>query len=129
MLEKAIEETRGDLKKLIKYDDRFHPIKNIDAAARMLSDLYFNQNPRRRTWARALERYAGRPTYDSKVLGYATKIRNPRFRRIVEFNFDSTNRNLIIGGRPLTFERYIAIFHHLNRNYGLKLYSKLPRHP
>ncbi len=38
-IDRAIDMTNGDLKDLIKVDERFHPIKNIDAAGRMLCDF------------------------------------------------------------------------------------------
>lgn len=128
LLKKAIQETGGDLKKLIKYDDRFHPIINIDAAARMLCDLYQKQNSGTRSWTRALERYAGRRAYDSRVIDFANKINNPRFMKVVKFNFDYKNPDVRVGGRSINFDRWIGFFHQLNRNYGLDDYRRLPRH-
>jgi len=125
LLRRAIQEAGGDLRKLIRYDDRFHPIKNIDAAARILCDLYLSQNHRNRSWHRALNMYAGRPTYSSKVVDYARKISSKNFRRVVEFNFNSANKDVIIGSRIINFRRYLQIFHEQNRNFGLDLYSKM----
>ena len=116
----------GDLKDLIKIDERFHPIKNIDAAARMLCDLYESNGY---TWRRALERYAGRRSYDSRVINYANKMTNSNFMRRVRNNFSSRNRNVKVGGKQITFDGYLSAFRNLNRNYGLDAYSKLRKHP
>ncbi len=126
-LRKAIKAENGDLKELIKYDDRWHPIKNIDAAARMICDYYQKTG----SWARALEMYAGRRTYDSKVLAFAKKMKDASEMRVVEFNFNRTNKNAVNRLRfrgPITFKEYINIFNSQNANYGLKKYQKLPSH-
>jgi len=120
----ALEETNGDLKKLIEYDDRWHPIKNVDAAARMLCDNYRKTH----SWGRALELYAGRSSYDSKVLSFAKKMNDPKFLRLIEFNFDRTNGNATNLSKPLKFKDYIAAFQRQNVNYGLNEYQKLPKH-
>lgn len=125
-LRRAIEATDGDLKDLIKIDERFHPIKNIDAAARMLCDLYESNG---HTWRRALERYAGRGSYDSRVLNYSNKITSSNFMRGVRRDFGGKNRNVKISGKQITFDSYLSTFHNLNRNYGLDTYSKLRKHP
>ena len=116
----AIDATNADLKDLIKYDDRFHPIKNIDAAARMIADHFESTH----SWSKALEKYAGRGSYDSKVLGYSGRIGNPAYRRQIARDFNERNSGFSVGGRPMTFDRYLATFHGLNRNYGLDAYRK-----
>lgn len=126
LLREAVKKTKGDLKQLIVYDDRFHPIKNIDAAARMLADNFQGSG---RSWNRALERYAGRRTYDSKVIKYAKFIGDAHFMAKVRADFSQRNRNFVIGGGPLDFDSYTSIFHQLNRNYGLDEYTKLRKHP
>ncbi|MBI2558456.1 transglycosylase SLT domain-containing protein [Candidatus Woesearchaeota archaeon] len=124
-LKQAINEVHGDLKELINYDDRFHPIKNVDAAARMLCDLYQKTH----SWDSALERYAGRRNYDSRVRHLAEAISSGRVMRIVRFNFNNSNINAKAYSKSIDFDGYVKLFHNLNRNYGLDEYKKLKRHP
>ena len=117
----AIHQERYDLKELIKYDDRFHPIMGIDVAARMMCDLFSET----RNWDRALERYAGRASYDSWVGTIAKSLKDPKIMQKVRDDFDAKNANLVVGGARLTFDRYLKMFHEQNINYGLNDYKKL----
>lgn len=124
-INRAIELHNGDLKDLIALDDRFHPIKNLDAASRMLADHFQNTH----SWNRALERYAGRRNYDGRVGYYANKIHSTKFMARVREDFKIRNTGILIVGRPIDFDRYITIFSRLNYNYGLQAYLDLPRLP
>lgn len=126
LIRAAIKRTNGDLKRLIKYDDRFHPIKNVDAAMRMLSDFH----EVRKTWIGTFERFSGRPAseYGSKVMNYSAKIGSPNFMQKVKEDFEKRNEGATVNGRYLTFERYLKVFHDLNRNYGLDVYKNLGKH-
>ncbi len=115
--------TGHDLKQLIDEDERFHPVKNIDAAARMVCD-YYEQNGH--SWSEALFRYAGRRSYPTKIFGFANDINNPKFMSSVSEDFANRNRNFRINGKPFTFDNYLRIFHNSNEhNYGLLEYKKL----
>jgi hypothetical protein len=124
-IERAIDLHNGDLKDLTSVDDRFHPIKNVDAAGRMLADLYQHTH----SWSKALERYAGRGSYDTRVLKYAAKIHSTKFMAKVRRDFANRNNGVSISGKPIDFDRYIRIFSHLNYNYGLQHYKNLARRP
>jgi hypothetical protein len=124
-IEKAIDLHNGDLRDLVSIDDRFHPIKNVDAAGRMLADIY----QRKHSWKKALERYAGRGSYDSKVLKYTDKMHNKRFMANVRKDFAERNQGILISGKPIDFDRYITIFSNLNYNYELEHYKNLARKP
>src|SRR3989338_5009627 len=123
-IEDIIDRMNGDLEELIKYDDRFHPIKNIDAAARMMCDLY----ERTHSLSRALEKFSGRGRYDSKVLGYAGKINSRLHRRGLAAKFNDRNKDNSLHGKKLTFERYLTYFHERNKNFGLEHYQKQRRY-
>jgi len=124
-IERVIDTVDADLKDLIKYDDRFHPIKNIDAAARMVCDHY----ERSHSWERALEKYAGRKDYDSKVMDYVGRMGSKPFMDNVREDFNRRNKNFKVEGKHIDFDRYRQIFRGLNRNYGLDDYAKLEKHP
>ena len=124
-IETVIDAVNADLKDLIDYDERFHPIKNIDAAARMLCDHY----QRIHSWHEALERYAGRRTYDSKVMSYVERMASRRFMDNVRLDFEARNQEIKVNGKLFDFDAYLATFHRLNRNYGLDAYLKLKRRP
>jgi len=130
----ALKEEKADLKDLIKYDDRWHPIINIDAAARMMCD-YFEEGIRRRNgriqshdWDVALEIYSGRPhwQYGRHVRRIADRINSPTTMRNLARRFNAQNAKTIVQGAPLTFDRYIQLFAEQNRNYGLDRYRNLP---
>jgi hypothetical protein len=125
-LKKAIEATGGDLKDLIAYDERFHPIKNVDAAARMVCDHYESRGGRH-SWNKALERYAGRKEYDGNVNSYVANMASSNFMNNLRSAFNERNKNFKINGQTLTFDAYIKAFNQANRNYGLDDYKKLGR--
>jgi len=124
-IERAIDTVSADLKDLIGYDDRFHPIKNIDAAARMVCDHY----ERKHSWTNALKRYSGRKSYGQKVMNYVRELGSKRFMDGVREDFSRRNQNFRVDAMPLNFDRYRAVFRGLNKNYGLDAYTKLKRHP
>ncbi len=108
-----------NLKELVDYDDRLHPVKNLDAAGRMIADLY----QRRGSWRVALERFAGRSDYDSHVMRYVTLLGSTQFMTSVASDFHGRNNGFATAP---TFDRYAGIFFELNRNYGFDTYKKLP---
>jgi len=65
-IDNVLKETH-DVKKLIKYDDRFHPLMGLDCSARFLKDVYNRTDawPDRRI--NALKKYSGRSTLDEYV--------------------------------------------------------------
>ena len=130
----ALKAEKADLKDLIKYDDRWHPIINIDAAARMMCD-YFEEGiklkggkVRSHTWDVALQRYSGRSHrgYGRHVRRIADRINSATTMRNLERSFNALNAKTIVQGTPLTFDRYIQFFAGQNRNYGLDKYKTLP---
>ena len=115
-----------DRKRLIQYDDRFHPILNLDAAGRMLNCY---KSPMIKglpsEWATAIYRYAGRYNYRKywqRVKYYQKALNDPDIIEAVEREFNSRNRNFTIDGEPADFDDYIQAHQMQNINYGLEKY-------
>lgn len=124
-LRKLIEDSGQNRKKLIGYDDRFHPILNIDAAGRMLA-YYMNgpqtANTRLKT---AIYGYAGRynyPAYYKSIMHYLSKLNDKRLMRKLEAEFNRINPQLKINGKAADFDDYMEVHQRQNRNYGLDAY-------
>lgn len=116
--------TNYDLVDLTAYDDRWHPVKNVDAAARMLADHY----QRSGSWKAALHRYAGRSSYPSKVIRFAKLSSDDDYLAKLAAEFNTRNRSLIVDGKPLTYARYLDIAHKQNAcQFGISTYRTLPR--
>lgn len=125
-IKKALRSTGRDLVALADIDDRWHPVKNIDAAGRILADHY----QRAGSWTGALRRYSGRPAYEyaNPVIRYAGLSKDGSYLAELARDFNSNNRKLIVWKRPLTYQRYLNIAHAQNEcQFGLVDYKKLPR--
>ena len=130
-LKDLIESKSFNRKLLISYDDRLHPILNLDAVGRMLS-CYMDGKPIKglgplRT---AVCRYAGSHNYEkywSKVLYYVDLLEDKDFMSKLESKFNNLNQKLLIDGKPANFDSYLSVFQKQNYNYGLEEYRKLPK--
>lgn len=86
-LRKLIAKNKYDRKKLIKFDDRFHPILNIDAAARMLVYYRSGKQLKSTPLKTAIYGYAGRYNYSKyydNIVLYMEKLNNKSFIKEVE---------------------------------------------
>ncbi len=124
-LRKIIEEYKYDKKQLIQFDDRFHPILNIDAAGRMLafyaSGKQFKETPAQT----AIYRYAGSVNYSKyykQVLLYMDRIKDKSLIDDVRNAFNTKNKHLTINGEKAGFDDYIKAHQEQNINYGLNDY-------
>jgi hypothetical protein len=132
LLRDLIDENHGDRKKLIAYDDRFHPVKNIDAAGRMIAcylqfKLIDGMGPLRS----ALARYSGAHNADvywKKILTNMAYLDNLSDIVKVEKYFNTLNTQLVINGSKADFKEYIALSQQQNSNYGLDQYKVLPKY-
>ncbi len=118
-------------KKVITYDDRLHPIKNIDAVGRMLM-FFMNQKPigKLDPLQSAICRYAGSYNYKAywRDIQINMKLLNDLdFRDQVEAKFNKYNPTLLINGKSGNFDTYIKVSQQQNHNYGLEEYVK--QHP
>ncbi len=122
-LRKLIVNNKYDRKKLIKYDDRFHPVLNIDAAARML--LYYRSGKQTKDTPlkTAIFGYAGKYNYDKyyeNVIMYMKKLNDKSLLRDIKEDFENANPDLSANGEKIGFGDYIKIHQEQNINYGLK---------
>ncbi len=113
-------------RELIKYDDRFHPLLNIDAAGRMLA-YYMSGLPQKNTPLKtAIVGYAGKTNYKKyykNVVFYMKKLNDDSFINKVRKEFNRLNPDLRIAGKKADFDDYIKTHQELNRNYGLDDYK------
>jgi hypothetical protein len=125
-LRQLIKENNYDRKKLIMYDDRFHPVLNIDAAARML--VYYRSEISEPDSAlkTSLYGYAGKYNYKKyydNIIFYMQKLKDKEFIDGLEQDFNEQNGNLTLNGKSCDFQKYIKTHQEQNINYGLDLYS------
>jgi hypothetical protein len=93
----VLQKHNNNLKELIRYDDRFHPVMAVDVAARFLMEHFSRvkrTNPRmsqKDLWDLALKRYSGRPHYQygAKVIAYRNKINDRQYIRGIASRFPS----------------------------------------
>lgn len=115
-----------DRKKLISYDDRFHPILNIDAAARMLVYYKMGKMTQNTPIKTAIYGYAGSYNYRKyykNVLLYMEKLNDKSLIDDIEKEFNSQNKSLTINNKKGDFDMYIEIHQKQNINYGLRKYK------
>lgn len=124
-IRKIIKENGSDRKKLILVDDRFHPILNIDAAARMLvyyrSGVQFKDTPLQT----AIYGYAGMHNfqkYYSNIEFFMSKLIDNQFLEAIEADFNKQNGQMTLNGVSGNFDSYIEAHQEQNLNYGLKEY-------
>ncbi|MDF1697842.1 MAG: hypothetical protein P1U56_18485 [Saprospiraceae bacterium] len=126
-LRKLIKNQKYDRKKLIEYDDRFHPILNIDAVGRMLADYKYPKiKGLNSEYASAVYRYSGKynfRTYWRNVKYFMKKLNDQSVLKDVEKVFNSKNKNLLVDHVRSDFKGYIKAHQDQNINYGLDLYK------
>lgn len=94
-IKQALKDNKYDITKLIKTDDRFHPIMSIDCAARFLKDNYNKTSDGPDRWINALRKYSWRAMNDylwpvvkyRKIVSTYTGVKLPVFS-------DNTNKEL-----------------------------------
>jgi hypothetical protein len=112
-------------------DDRFNPLINLDAVARMLvTHIQGKKIEGLGPLRTAIRRYAGKANYEDywKNLGvYMTLMRNEKFLGGLEKNFNKNNKDLIINGeKPENpFLTYMEAFYKANaENYKVEYYNR-----
>lgn len=125
-LRKLIKKYNYNRRKLIKYDDRFHPLLNLDAAGRMLAYYMAGKQTESTKIKTAIKGYAGRynyPKYYKRIVDYQKKLNDPQLIKAVEIEFNKRNPDLKINGGKADFYDYIFTHQQQNRNYGLDNYK------
>lgn len=127
ILRGLIETHKYDRKKLIKYDDRFHPILNLDAVGRMLSCYRKRRKRNGETEMQvAIKHYAGAYNYKHywrNVVFFRKTLNDPKFIASLEKDFNKKNQQLTINGKSGDFKAYIKAHQDQNINYGLDAYK------
>ena len=121
-----IQKHKFDRKQLVQYDDRFHPILNLDAAGRMLAYYMVGKQLKETKIQTAILGYAGRKNYEKyyeNVMFFMEKLNNEDVIDAVEEKFNRLNPHLTIDGDKADFEDYIEAHQEQNRNYGLDNYK------
>lgn len=120
-----IKEFHTTPEQLLKYDDRFHPVLNIDAAGRMIK--YYSQLKLigKDKWDSAFKRYAGKYNYGiyTRNLRFFNKYLNDAtFMEDVKAAFNEINPDLTYHGEFIEWEKFLEINHQFNFNYDLEKY-------
>lgn len=116
-LEKIIEENNYDRKKVIKFDDRLHPILNIDAAGRMVA--YYKKKG---GFDYAMKKYSGRAGYASQIKRFMKLLNSAKYIKALSKRFNADNPELKCNGKKIDFDGYLAKSRQQNYNYGLQKY-------
>lgn len=131
-LHTLIKQERFVRSRLIKHDDRLHPILCLDAVGRMIADgmerpptngYLRSIGPMRRS----LFRYSGRKEYFEKVVSNMRLLENKVFLKNLEYEFNKINSNLKINETKADYNLYIKLMNRDLDNYGLREYKKLPK--
>lgn len=125
-LRELIKKYNYDRKSLIRFDDRFHPILNIDAAGRMLAYYMAGKQIKNTRLRTAILGYAGSKNYNKyykNVMYFLRKINDKKLIQKVEKEFNRKNPNLLIGGEKADFDDYIEAHKQQDINYGLDKYN------
>jgi len=125
-LRALITQYKFDKKQLIAFDDRFHPILNIDAAGRMLAYYAAGKQFQDTPLKTAIYRYAGSKNYQKyyeNILLFLGQLSDKELLADLENYFNETNPTLTINGKKADFDAYIKSHQKQNINYGLKKYK------
>ena len=133
-LDALIDQHKSDRKKLIAFDDRFHPILNLDAAGRILA--YYRTVPMKgkTKLQAAIYGYAGKVNYRkyyNNVIYFQRMLNDEKVLEEVKKEFNGNNPDLqikyqvdgIYKWRKGDFDSYIKAHQDQNINYGLDKYK------
>ena len=120
-LRKLIFKHKHDRKKLIQFDDRFHPILNLDAAGRILA-YHMRGNKHISVGVKGYAGSINYPSYWKRVKLYLKYLNNSQSYINIEKAFNAINPNLLIGGEKGDYKLYIKTHQDQNINYGLNEY-------
>ena len=128
-LRKLIENNNGDKKRLVKFDDRFNSVLNLDAVGRMLTYYKCGATLKGFTPVQtAICRYSGSYNYNKYYGGvqkYRKLLKNKSYLKKVESTFNGLNSSFKIDGKKANFKKYITACQKQNYNYGLEKYKGL----
>ena len=128
-LRSLIEKDSSGGKRLVVYDDRFHPVLDLDAVGRMLT-VYScgNRIPGLTAYETSIRRYSGRWNYTKYLLRvekFRSWVLDTAFISRLESRFNELNPELTIDGKRSGFKEYLEATQLQNENYGLREYKLL----
>jgi hypothetical protein len=131
-LKSILMENNSDRKTVITYDDRLHPILNLDAVGRMLASYMSGKRVKGLgPFRTAICRYAGKYNYEKywqHVKRYMIKLEDQSYLQRLEESFNKLNPSFTIDGKKADFDLYIQVCQQQNYNYGLGTYKNLPKY-
>jgi len=111
-----------DRKELIKYDDRLHPVLNLDAVGRMIA-TFIRSAPKNSNPAEyAMRRYSGRKEYYAAIMKWRSRLSDENLLAGMKSRFNAQNSNLTLNGAKIDCDGYLAACREQNKNYGLAKY-------
>ena len=152
-INKVLKKEDYDLRELIAYDDRFHPIMAVDVAARFLMDkkrqalrAWLSTREKKNVWVHALKRYSGRwlRDYAYPVLKFwhavcaVTDYEMPHFnglayptspKSITRLQKSMDDIELKIWWKSASYKDYLKYNYAHNYNYDLKKYKNIWKYP
>jgi hypothetical protein len=120
-LRNIIEDSSFDRKKVIKFDDRLHPILNIDAAGRMVA-YYMRKHKGKGKFEAAMKAYSGRSSYAGNIKHFMKLINSSTYIKALAKRFNADNTKLTCNGKKIDFNGYLVKSRQQNFNYGLQKY-------
>jgi hypothetical protein len=111
---------------LLNFDDRFHPILNVDAAGRMIKYYSTLKIIGKDSLDSAFKRYAGKYNYGkytANIYFFIKHLMDPEFMANIELQFNELHPDLLINGEISDYKRFIAANHEYNRNFDLDKYQ------
>jgi len=125
-IRKLIQKKNYDRKKLLQYDDRFHPLLNIDAVGRILSYYRAGMDVKGSPEKTAIWGYSGSKNYEKyykAIVEFRNYLNDNDLIEKVRQEFNRRNPNLLINGVKANFDDYIYTHLQQNLNYGLSDYK------
>ncbi len=127
LLKRIIKNNKNNLQKLLKYDDRFNILLNIDAVGRYLK-YYREGKTNHASLKKAIKMYSGKKNfkkYWKKIKNYRKKLNKKKHINILEKKFNEINKNLMINGNKGNLKEYLRVSRLMNYNFALKKYENL----
>lgn len=139
-LKRLIDRFNSNRKEIFEYDDRLHPIYNLDAVGRMLAVGISRPKDKLKKQDRfenlghlriSINLYSGPRNYNDywrDVCKNMLLLQDKYLLQNTRAKFNQRNPNLLINGEKGDFDKYIQAFHKDNFNYGLGEYINLPKY-
>ena len=122
---RSLIEKCGSAPKLIEFDDRFHPVYNLDAVGRMMCLYQLVAPEGEDPLSYALWRYSGRRTYADNVRRWMKRLNDSGTIWGLFRHFNLVNSKLTFKGKRIDCGEYLQLRQSFNVNYSLEEYQKL----